>query len=532
MRADRVGVRSDQVDLYGRINPNASFIDDLIQDLPLWTDMPVWKGGTEQVLPENDDEPTSSSILADIQYPDLLRTDQQFTYRETPSTVDGMAKIRKIKGNTVKFNQLVKNGNFADTSNWQRESSVIFTVAGNIATISTSVSGNRYIRNTYNGVLGHKYYYTCDYYITDPNSASQINIYYGNGDQRIGLVDYTVNTWGKFSGIMTAIAPANQFEIRLQCRTVGYENQYTNMMIFDLTDMGMESYTAEQFEAWLAVNYPLSYYAYNAGTLLPFIGESIKTTGKNLFDKANFNGEGTYGSATYMIIPVLFGTYTVSTNAPTGNVWAGSRLEEFPRVYENNSITISNTNVIYIGFATSDLQTALSYNTMIEKSSTATSYEPYTSNTTDLPTLTFYPTGMKAIKATNVYDELLPDKAITRVGRIVIDGTQEAIDTTFDSSRCRAFYNVPDLLNVEHLPDVIDTGIIADILPCMDNNSTFEGKEGVFRRIGGQAQICVSLGIASGITSLADWNAYLAVHPVTIYYPLAVEDVQPTMSFT
>ena len=77
-------------------------------------------GGTEQLLPENTSTPTTTPILADIQYPDGLRTDQYFTYRETPTTVSNKARIKTIKGNTLVWNQLVQNGNFADgTTNWR-----------------------------------------------------------------------------------------------------------------------------------------------------------------------------------------------------------------------------------------------------------------------------------------------------------------------------------------------------------------------------------------------------------------------------
>ena len=85
LEAGRVGVRPDQLDAYGRINPNISFLDEIIDKLITWVDLPVWKGGTEQLLPENDDEPETSPILCDIDYPDQEREDQYFIYRESPT---------------------------------------------------------------------------------------------------------------------------------------------------------------------------------------------------------------------------------------------------------------------------------------------------------------------------------------------------------------------------------------------------------------------------------------------------------------
>ena len=60
---------------------------------------------------------------------------QEFLYRENPVDYDGTGTITRIKGNTVKINQLVQNGNFADTSNWTvqpQTPSTTFTVSNNV----------------------------------------------------------------------------------------------------------------------------------------------------------------------------------------------------------------------------------------------------------------------------------------------------------------------------------------------------------------------------------------------------------------
>lgn len=65
---------------------------------------PVYKGGTEQILPVNGSVPVTSPLKAEIQYPDGVR-EVEFTYQQTPSSKDGQAKIKSIKGNTVVWNQ-------------------------------------------------------------------------------------------------------------------------------------------------------------------------------------------------------------------------------------------------------------------------------------------------------------------------------------------------------------------------------------------------------------------------------------------
>ena len=59
----------------------------------------------------------------------------------------------------------------------------------------------------------------------------------------------------------------------------------------------------------------------------------------------------------------------------------------------------------------------------IEVRTIATSYEPYTSSTLNLPVSTYFPTGMKS--AGSVYDELTETKAITRFVKYTITGTED-----------------------------------------------------------------------------------------------------------
>ena len=53
---------------------------------------------------------------------------------------------------------------------------------------------------------------------------------------------------------------------------------------------------------------------------------------------------------------------------------------------------------------------------MLEIGNTETSYQPYTSSTLSLPISTYFPNGMKSVPS--AYDELTPNKAITRVGMV------------------------------------------------------------------------------------------------------------------
>ena len=63
----------------------------------------IVNGGTESVN-------SSVPIIADILYPSGLKTDQTFISRQT--TEDGVAKVKVLKGNTLKFNQLVDSAKY------------------------------------------------------------------------------------------------------------------------------------------------------------------------------------------------------------------------------------------------------------------------------------------------------------------------------------------------------------------------------------------------------------------------------------
>lgn len=118
----------------------------------------------------------------------------------------------------------------------------------------------------------------------------------------------------------------------------------------------------------------------NVRLISGFDSIKIYRTGKNLFNLTleDFQTQGIeYYSTRYIAISVPSGDYTVSTNAPTGYIWAGGTLPNFVRVFQGTPKTISNTNVIFLGIAKNDMETALSYNIQIEVGDTATDYEAY-----------------------------------------------------------------------------------------------------------------------------------------------------------
>ena len=515
----------------------------------------AYKGGTEQILPENTSTPATSPIIADIQYKDALRSEQEFLYRESPATEDGQARITKIKGNTVKFNQLVQNGNFVDATGWGgRQSSV--SVSDNIITVTPSSTGTeRGLRGASGYEIAclenHKYYISIE--VKPPiNSTVVLSIGGANPREHVSL---TANTWNKASGILAyTSAYTNTFYALInESLTTSQSIQYKKAMFTDLTAMGIDNLTTtSEVEAWLSSHIGnLPYYDYNPGSLLSFNGTGLKTTGKNLFDKSTPISRGQYQSGEWYninnrittdfirIIPNI--NYTmfvdldrsadlsfVNYNYFDGNkVWLGDRNTNGDTSLgglREKTFNIHNDSAMYIkitfwkdtdpdaSIATQTLQDAYF---QLQLGSAATSYTPYISSTINLPVLDHFPTGMK--KNGTIFDELLENKSIRRLGMIVIDGSVDPVTARYNEGRC--FYDVADISTWSETT-VIDTTVLSNYLPQSSNALTVGGNQGIHRRSNGSHQICVGLGVALGLSDLTAWNAYLAGHPLTVYYEL------------
>ena len=286
----------------------------------------AYKGGTEQILPENASIPTTSPIIADIQYPDAMRSDQEFLYRESPTAEDGQAKITKIKGNTIPFNQLVQNGDFANTDGWNVWRGSI-SASDNILTYTVGEIGTSYVHNrvetSFTPIIGHKYF-VC--FSIKPKTTNTLTIRFGGVVTETDRVDFTeivANAWNDISAIVTSSVQANTYQICFNVAGGGYSIndtiQLKNCMIFDLTAMLIDSYTTtSQVKNWLSSHIGnLPYYDYTVGSLISFNGTGLKTV----------NADETEDST--LSLPI-------STYFPTGMKRAGNIFDELT---ENKATT-------------------------------------------------------------------------------------------------------------------------------------------------------------------------------------------------
>ena len=226
----------------------------------------------------------------------VSRTDDEFVYRQTGDGLDidaNNARIDKIKGKTLVWNQLVENGNFADTSHWNLGDGVQLSVFSNVATISKNVSA-------YNGVFigedikiiqGHKYIYCSSVKCNNTGNRFRLLLYGGSSAQNI--IPWTnYSEWTNVSLVFTSAATNNEF--RLYADNGGDNTQTVNIsiknvIIVDLTLMfgeGNEPTTVEEFESMFP-----GYHEYNDGKLISNDAESIETVGFNQWDEEWEHGD-------------------------------------------------------------------------------------------------------------------------------------------------------------------------------------------------------------------------------------------------
>jgi len=511
----------------------------------------AYKDGTEEIQPVNGFVPVTSPFKGDIKYPQGLLTDQEFLYRQSPTESNGLAKITGIKGNTLVWNQLIRNGNFSDTSNWSAESGATLSISNNIATISSTTASNgirQYLLNSL--TVNHKYLIKAEF-----NVPSEYRCVIGTGSAQ-GLqfekLISTTNTWAEVSGIGTCTAETTAFYCFVRGTT--YENvKIRNVMCIDITQMGLDITDPSDFTSL----FPLSYYDFNQGSLLSFNGNGIKTVGKNKF---KLNPSATSSNIINVInettgavdvadttairwstpyigyTDVIAGkTYTASlkggvtlaygriggstttsqpssSNQPNTSI-GGAISSLITNVTPSRTFVANETQRIYWYYCTDSGNAnhqEFTFYPQIELDSTASEFEPYTSSTLSLPISTYFPTGMKS--AGNVYDELTESKAITRIGSITLNGSEAWVKST---SYPGNYYVLGLLSDVKYQnPTAISNSLI-----LVYNTTQLSANDLCFMFDGSANSQNVNIKNTS-MTTLDQFKAWLQANPVTIYYEL------------
>lgn len=366
----------------------------------------------------------------------------EFTFRPTDgdgSIKDGFASIERIEGNSVVWNQLLKNDDQGGSVNG-------LTVTNNRDgswTASGTPSADVWLptdQYPFASIVGHKYLlYGCP----QGGNVGTYCLFEANG----GLSPDEGN------GSITAV---NSTELRpfivirggVVCNNLVFKPR-----VVDLTKMfgaGNEPLTIEEFYQRIPQGIDIN--AYNEGEVVDMRAEGIKSVGFNQWKAQPSFSSAEYGQnyavslennaeaieSLKTIYSLLADGHNVFFNAKTSGTDQGWSIGTMALVYNGgvfdavlvpNIVNEANRFAHLDKDAIKNAQGAIIYGTSLSSWSVSDicinlvhtgyrngEYEPYTSEEIALPTMTYFPQGMRSIG--KVCDEITQKQTIQRIGAV------------------------------------------------------------------------------------------------------------------
>lgn len=486
-------------------------------------------------------------------------TEGTFTFRPSGGNADvanGTAYLERIKGNTVKWNQLIQNGDFSNgTENWLFDH------------ITGAVNNGVLELTTRNIVWGHPTS-QINYGSTNHYFALILDLW---GDNTLAIqlyIDGTKGAWGYYAARSYVSSQRKRVVLFFQKENLrlnymeflvrkadgsapdaGLKVYMDNVQLFDLTLMygeGNEPSTIAQFEAdyykWFGK--PLTYEAYTGGELRDVKMSAIKTIGFNQWDEEWENGyinqqtgepsTGTGKRAKNFISVLPSTTYYFKT------VNTGARIFEYDA---NKSFLTANQTVINSSFVTGNTTRFIkfqdstpSYNNdlciNISNAKRNGEYEPHWAETKNVPITTLtgklngegesvivFPDGMRS--AGSVHDEIYIENgkayAIKRVGSVDLGTLTWSKNTLNDNTYFRTAVGVIDDAKAPSVNNIVFQNSCCGIF----GNMTF-GSLG-----GATPQECIGCSPGKGVgvnsnkrASMSEANFKTAMNGVMFYYEL------------
>lgn len=199
-----------------------------------------------------------------------------------PTTISGKdvknkARVNTIYGNSVVENQLVNNGNFADTSGWYTASSGTITASDNVCHLVSSVSGRKsfYRANSdYPSInTSHKYLM-----VATIKTSTNANAYLECGNSLQPSQSLTANTWTTLKFIASPTTTSGFFNVlRIDNLDVGETADIKDVYMIDLTqyDPFTPSWSLLDTRVQALIN--RGYIAYNQGSIKSVSMSEIST---------------------------------------------------------------------------------------------------------------------------------------------------------------------------------------------------------------------------------------------------------------
>ena len=270
---------------------------------------------------------------------------EPYLMRQTAHTgVVGKCALNKLVGGSLGWNQLVQNGNFANTSNWTAAYGS-FTVSGNVASITATAQWGRISQNV-SVLSGHKYLFGADLKGTTNNYA------------QFGTSQYLSGTsWEHISFLYSATSTTTVQLMIGDKSTSGWQAfNAQNVQVLDLTAMFGSTIADYVYGlgstngiAWLRKYIDIdSYHTYDAGSI-----QSVQATAHVTKD-ANNNVIGNYplGSDTLRGIPQLVSnklSYDGDEKYPDGTIKRnyGSRAYQSGDTSDGATMITDGTTTVY-----------------------------------------------------------------------------------------------------------------------------------------------------------------------------------------
>lgn len=386
----------------------------------------------------------------------------QFTQRM--SDHDGMVRVNSLRGNTVRWNQLVQTPNSSTFNGVTRTKN-----NDNSLTINGTARRNAFIplMNPTQCYNAHKYLYM----ITGFPAGLTFTTYGVCISPTTGFEMPPLNLYNVSNGSYFAFMTASQDVATGIPLTLHVANNVTVDFtifsnIFDLTQIfgaGNEPATVEEFERM----FPDAYYPYDAGSLLSVNVEGVRAVGFNQFDES--------------LVGTAFGSYRKFPSMEYGK----DHVLYMALTDKNASVNVSD---ISIGFVASDATLPISSNDYrwvvregvmqnfhknislgnnalldsllvfpkteeawekvksrwnicinVDNPQLNGTYEPYHESTREIPESTYFPDGMRRVGT--AYDEIdfVSHKAITRIGSRAYASGDES-DTSVITDGTTTFY--------------------------------------------------------------------------------------------
>ena len=213
-------------------------------------------------------------------------TEEEFTFRPSAGKIsieDGSARITTIKGNSVVYNQIIRDSLFQDPTQWNAyNSNTRISFSSGYLQATANASGSLGIQQLNTIIIPkHKYLCICDF---EPSVAEFFAVH-------LGGITSKINVTRAYRHIISLIAESGDTNSRLVFYPIlnAVEGNFANVYSFRTIDITIEFGAGNEptsYEEYLQRK-PIGIedeYAYNKGTLVNMNVDSIISTSNNAFN--------------------------------------------------------------------------------------------------------------------------------------------------------------------------------------------------------------------------------------------------------